>query len=57
MGRRLVVKEIKIHDELCGDCFYNEEGVCNKNPEKCIYNLPPVDEEDEEDEEEDGSGN
>lgn len=44
------VKVIAIHDEACGDCFYNEEGVCNKNPEKCIYNLPPVDEEEEKNE-------
>ena len=49
------VKVIAIHDEVCGDCFYNEEGVCNKNPEKCIYNLPPVDEEEEEDEEDSSS--
>ena len=43
------VKVIAIHDEVCGDCFYNEEGVCNKNPEKCVYNLPPAEEKDEED--------
>ena len=50
-----MAKKIKpkppVHDERCGDCYYNEEGVCNKDPEKCIYNQPPkmVEEEEEED--------
>lgn len=37
------MKKIKekppVHSESCGDCYYNEEGVCSKNPEKCIYNI------------------
>lgn len=43
------IKTIVIHDEICEDCFYNEEGACNKDPEKCVYNLPPADEEEEKD--------
>ena len=46
------IKEVvvrKPYDERCGDCFYNEEGECNKNPAKCPYNQPPKPvEEDEE---------
>ena len=36
------------HDERCGDCYYNEEGECTKNPEKCVYNQPPKEIDDEE---------
>lgn len=39
----------KIYSELCGDCFYNEEGECFKNPEKCVYNFPPKSEDIEND--------
>ena len=42
-------KIIQVHSSLCGDCFYNEEGECSKNPEKCRYNFPPKIEEYEED--------
>ena len=37
-----------IHDERCGDCYYNEEGVCNRDPSKCPYNQPPKEEEEDE---------
>lgn len=37
----------KIYSEVCGDCFYNEEGECFKNPEKCIYNFPPKNEDED----------
>lgn len=42
---------LPVHDERCGNCYYNEEGVCNKDPKKCPYNQPPkINEEEEEDE-------
>ena len=48
-----MAKKIKpkppVHDERCGDCYYNEDGVCSRDASKCIYNIEPV--EDEEDEE------
>lgn len=49
MGKKVKTIERKIYDERCGDCFYNEEGECNKNPAKCSYNQPPKEEEAEED--------
>lgn len=50
MGKRLVTKiSVKVHSEICGDCYYNEENVCSRNPEKCIYNIEPVEEEEEAD--------
>ena len=30
-----------IYDERCGDCYYNEEGCCKRNPDTCVYNQPP----------------
>lgn len=36
-----------IYDERCGDCFYNLQGVCKRDPEKCPYNQPPYVEEEE----------
>lgn len=50
MGKRLVTKiSVKVHSEICGDCYYNEEGVCNRDPGKCIYNIEPVEEEEDDD--------
>lgn len=34
------VKNVVVHDEKCGNCFYNQEGTCNKNSNKCVYNQP-----------------
>ena len=31
-------KITKIYNEKCGNCFYNELGSCEKNPNKCSYN-------------------
>lgn len=52
MSKRINIIERKIYDERCGDCFYNEEGECNKNPIKCIYNQPVIESEDSTDEDE-----
>ena len=42
---------LPIYDERCGNCYYNEEGFCKRNPETCPYNQPPkIDEEEEEEE-------
>lgn len=40
-----------VYDERCGDCYYNEERLCDRNPTTCPYNQEPKNiEEDEEDE-------
>lgn len=54
MNSKKVIKKIKepnirkIYSEKCGDCYYNEEGECFKNPDKCYYNLPHIILEDDE---------
>lgn len=40
-----------IHDEKCGDCYYNEETLCNRKPDDCPYNQEPKNIEEEEDDE------
>ena len=36
LKKKNVKKEI--YNEKCGNCFYNEIGLCDKNPKKCSYN-------------------
>lgn len=40
-----------IYDERCGNCYYNEEKLCDRNPATCPYNQPPkIEDEEVEDE-------
>ena len=34
------------YDERCGDCYYNEKGMCKVDPKKCIYLKPKKEEKD-----------
>ena len=45
-----IKEKLPVHDEGCSDCYYNEEGLCKRNPETCPYNQPPTIDEDEEEE-------
>ena len=51
MAKKVKVQE-PIHDERCGDCFYNLQSICKRDPEQCPYNKPPYVEEEEEVEDE-----
>lgn len=31
-----------VYDERCGNCYYNEERLCDRNPATCPYNKKPV---------------
>lgn len=46
MSKKITKPTEPIHDERCGDCFYNLQSVCKRNPETCPYNQPPYVEED-----------
>lgn len=50
MAKKTKIIEL-VYDEQCGDCFYNVQGMCKRNPATCPYNQPPKIEEEEEEEE------
>ena len=47
MPKKIIKPVEPIHDERCGDCFYNLQDICKRDPEKCDYNKPVKESKDE----------